>query len=181
MENSQSVYLNNGLGTSQEQGNTDDHVWKALYSHSYTVLFTCENCDHGFDIDGWFYKFETITCPKCRTSYSGLFGRVLPANRLDQSETNKPYLGLETFDGQEFMFQINSAGRLNHTLTDHIILVISSKQPEKQYKVLGIMDFSEPKPKLQVISELSGNGKNTQIPKSEGKPKSFLAMLFGIW
>jgi hypothetical protein len=180
MENNPAAILDNGITQSQESLILDDHLWKVLYSHSYTILFQCENCDHGFDIDGWFYRFDSITCPKCRTTYAGFFGRILPKNQHNMTESNNNYLNLETFEGEEIQIGLNSASHRYQSLSDHIILVISSKRPEKQGKIWGILDYSEPKPKLQLLSNIPGNGRNDQNPKNQGKSKSLLAMLFGI-
>ena len=172
MENSQAAYINVGRQVNQDQNISDDHYWKALYSHSFTAVFTCENCDNQFDIDGWFYKFDSVVCPKCKSVYSGFFGRVLPLNQPD-------CIDLETFDGQRAQISLKSRGKSFPSLSNHIILVLSSKILEKQEKLWGIIDYSESKPHLQLLSHLSGNREDVAENKNNGKSKSFFSTLFG--
>ncbi len=172
MENSQSDFIDSERQGNQDQNISGDHYWKAFYSHSFTALFNCENCNHEFEIDGWFYKFDTVTCPKCQTSYTGFFGRVLPTNQSD-------CIDMETFDGQKVQISLKSHGKSFPGLVNHIILVLSSKVHDQQGKLWGIIDYSVAKPHIQLLAQMSTDTVNRSEKREPAKSKSLLSMLFG--
>jgi hypothetical protein len=172
MENNQAVFISGELQYSQQQSIeiADDYFWKALYSHSYTLLFTCENCDYEFDIDGWFYKFEDIICPKCKTKYSGIFGKVL------QKPTDK--LRIETFEGEAMAILLPSGSRIKTDVYEHIILVVFSQKSEIQRKPLGLIDYSEPEPEFKLFQFKSNLDNNKSQKSDDRKQTPILKYLF---
>lgn len=155
----------------------DDHIWKEFYSHSYTVLFKCEKCDHEFDIDGWFYQFETLACPKCGLFYSGIFGQLKVNNENGRPSTQ---MLLETFEGKRLDFSIPAGIKKLTDKNGHIVLVIFLKYPDQQYKPWGMIDYSETKPQFERFNSASGSGGQKSKKAGDHPQKSFLAnLLFG--
>jgi len=172
MENSQAVKLEGQI--SQPQELSDDYIWKALYSHTYTVQYKCINCENNFDIDGWFYKFEPVVCPKCNVSYSGIFGRVLYLTG------DKLILKIETFEGQQMDIPLPSGSRTAIVTLGHIVLILLARTSQNQNRPIGLIDYSENKPKIQFFNPAAEPGKEKIKNKDDGKPKSRLAqILFG--
>ncbi len=154
---------------------TDDFIWKALYSHSFTALFQCNNCDYEFDIDGWFYKFDDVICPKCKTVYSGVFGRIKQHSNSGKNGQHSDCIEIETFEGQMMRIPVPSG---TESTVDHIILLLFLEAAEKQSKSWAMIDYSTSKPKLQLFYSSRNHEKN-KIPKNrERKQKSLLAYLF---
>jgi hypothetical protein len=172
MENSQAVKLEGQI--SQPLELSDDHFWKALYSHTYTVQYKCINCENEFDIDGWFFKFEPVVCPKCEVGYFGIFGRVL------HIAGDKSLLKIETFEGQQMDVPMPSGSRNAVVTLGHIVLVLLAKTGPNQNRPIGLIDYSESKPKLQAFNPAAEPGKEKSNNKEGAKPKSRLAQfLFG--
>jgi hypothetical protein len=193
MENSQAANFINNLTSEQTtvQDLTGDYLWKALYSHSYTLFFNCAACSHQFDIDGWFYQFDSIICPHCKTEYSGVFGKILPGTVIDQNNSHKNILKLESFDGQEIEIHISTGKSLAKINLDHILLIIFAKIPDKVNKPWCTIDWSEKNAKPIYLQQVS----NTVPIKKENDPTSrakivipilllgilFVVGLFGIY
>jgi hypothetical protein len=165
MENSQATHLTNELPFPLElvAEEASDYLWKAFYSHSYTIIFKCENCDHEFDIDGWFFKFESLICPNCKTNYSGIFGKIIGSSKPDQNRLQRDTLKIETFEGQQMEIQLSNP-RSFVAIKDHIILIVFNKTSEKQNKPWCAIDYSISNSKVnylpvKMISTLSKNSK----------------------
>lgn len=159
----------------QMEDHANVHLWKTLYSHSYTLLFRCENCDHNFDIDGWFYTFNSIQCPKCRTLYSGIFGQIKETKEISSKEKYIDRYFLETFEGEELEIRLPSGSCMVNGRANHIALTIFNRIPDKPGKPWGIVDYSDKKPELKLFRDMKKGEPGYQRPVQ--KPKSFLAGL----
>ena len=113
------------------------------------LIFNCEKCNYQFDIDGWFYQFETIQCPHCNTIFSGYFGKVLPGSKNDNERAQKSVLKLESFDDQEFEIQLSSNTNVFAARQDHIVLVVFSKPKDGNSKPWCWFDWSTKNSKAQ--------------------------------
>ncbi len=158
----------------------DDEVWKAFYSHSYTVLFKCENCDHEFDIDGWFYRFDTMACPKCKTIYSGIFGQLKVEKSIIEGQSGISKVILETFEGDQVEIGQGTDPRRLTKRLGHIVLIVFVKFINHQDRPMGIIDYCENKPTLELFSSPNQAGGNFDNKPGQVKNRSFFSnLLFG--
>ncbi|NMB56070.1 MAG: zinc ribbon domain-containing protein [Leptolinea sp.] len=159
---------------------SDDQVWKAFYSHSYTVLFKCENCDHEFDIDGWFYRFDTMACPKCKTIYSGIFGQLKMEKTIIEEQSGSSRVILETFEGEKIEINLGKDPRRLAQKFGHIVLIVFVKSINHQNRPLGIIDYCEIKPSLELFNSPNDAGRNFNKKNGQVKNRSFFSnLLFG--
>jgi hypothetical protein len=144
MENSQITNFRSELTSTQvlTPDLSGDYLWKSLYSHSYTLFFNCENCSHQFDIDGWFYQFDSVECPQCKTIFTGVFGKIIPGSKIDTERTQKGILKLESFDNQEIQIHLSSTASIFNAGRDHIVLVVFSKSKERNTRPWCWVDWS---------------------------------------
>jgi hypothetical protein len=179
MENSQTVNFSNELVATQMLAPdlAGDYIWKSLYSHSYTIIFNCEKCNYQFDIDGWFYQFETIQCPHCNTIFSGYFGKVLPSSKNDGGGPQKNVLKLESFDDQEFEIQLSSNANVFSGRQNHIVLVVFSKPKDRNSKPWCWFDWSTKNSKPQYFQPQIPTVQPHQEPASIKKPKSMVPFI----
>ncbi|GAP22938.1 hypothetical protein [Leptolinea tardivitalis] len=180
MDNCQTINVNQQekLLEQLDEQETKDYIWKSLYSHSYTLLFSCDTCGYEFDIDGWFYKFDPISCPKCKSTYDGLFGRVIQTH---SNGTEK--VSIETFEGQEMQISLPNKNKYISYKKDHIILILNQIRPNTSNSPFGVIDFTEQKPRILFFDPQveQRQNKNKDKNKDEKKGKSFLSsLLFGI-
>lgn len=183
MENSQTASFSNELAATQllTPEVSGDYIWKALYSHSYTIIFNCEKCNHQFDIDGWFYQFDAFQCPECKTIFNGYFGKVLPSYRSETERSLINVLKLESFDDQEFEIQLSSSTNVFASRKDHIVLVIFSKPKEKNSKPFCWFDYSVKNTKAQYFQPQLAAETNPREKIVKKKSKSmFPFILFGL-
>ena len=180
MENTQIASLTNEMSAVQVLAPylSGDFAWKSLYSHSYTLNFNCKTCNYQFDIDGWFYKFDSLECPQCKATYSGIFGNILPGSRMDQEIPSRSVLKLESFEGQEINIQLSSIARAFNARQDHIILVIFSKSSQRSNNPWCVVDWSVKNSKAQYFHPISNAGPNNQGKRIEKKSKSALPLIF---
>ncbi len=150
-------------------------LWKTFYSHSYTLFFRCEYCDHNFDIDGWFYTFNPVICPECKTQYSGLFGQIKDFKQVISKEKFKDRYLLETFEGEEYEVRLPQGAFLPTGKVNHIALTIFNRIPDKPGKPWGFIDYSDKKPELKLFHEMNKNDQGYK--RTSNKQKSFLASL----
>jgi len=179
MENSQTVNFSNELAAAQMLAPdlAGDYIWKSLYSHSYTIIFNCEKCNYQFDIDGWFYQFETIQCPHCNTIFSGYFGKVLSSSKNDVAGTMKNVLKLESFDDQEFEIQLSANTNIFSTRKDHIVLVVFSKPKDKNSKPWCWFDWSTNNSKPQYFQPQITAVQTQQDVTPKKKSKSIVPLI----
>jgi hypothetical protein len=179
MENSQTANYSNDFPAENVlvQDLTGDYLWKPLYSHSYTLFFNCATCSHLFDIDGWFYQFESIVCPQCRTVYSGVFGKTMPGTIVDAEKPGKNILKLESFDGQAFEIQLSSNNILSKVQLDHIFLIIFSKVNERAEKPWCAVDWSIKNSKAIYLQPLSNTVPVARSQRSTHKTNPLIPIL----
>ena len=184
MENSQTVNLSNEMSAVQVLAPyiSGDYIWKSLYSHSYTLFFNCKTCNYQFEIDGWFYKFEALECPKCKAVYSGVFGNILPGSRMDHEKPNKSVLKLESFEGQKINIQLSNIANAFDAWQDHIILVIFSKSNERGNNPYCVVDWSGKNSKAQYFHPQSDTVPIRRGKTSEKKLKRLIPfILLGLF
>jgi hypothetical protein len=174
MENTQIAKLTNEMTTAQllQPDLTGDYLWKSFYSHSYTLVFNCETCGHQFDIDGWFYQFDSLECPQCKNVFTGVFGKILSGSRLSHEISQKSVLKLEVFDGQEIDIKVSSSASDLKTMQDHIVLVIFSKSNDKSSRPWCLVDWSVKDVKAQYLQSHSITVPIKREKPSEMKSKS---------
>ncbi len=154
---------------------SDVNLWKAFYSHSYTLFFRCEYCDHNFDIDGWFYTFNPVICPKCKTQYSGLFGQIKDSKPTANQDKFTDRYVMETFEGEEFEIRLPPGAYMPNGKANHIALTLFNRIPDKPGKPWGLIDYSDNKPELRLFHEMKQGDRS--VNRAPNKPKSFLAGL----
>jgi hypothetical protein len=172
MENSQTAKFSHDLVSEQSlvQELTGDYLWKSLYSHSYTLFFNCATCSYQFDIDGWFYQFESIVCPQCHTEYNGVFGKTLPGTVIDLDRPQRNVLKLESFDGQEIDVHISSNNSLSKIQLDHLLLVIFAKPCEKGLRPWCAIDWSDKNAKAIYLQPVVNANPVKKVKAPEKKP-----------
>jgi len=122
---------------------SSEQIWKSLYSRSFTIFYQCQVCDNLLDIDGWFFHFDPVHCPKCGTVYTGIFGKVLTVNSFSQESNIKNLIHMESFEGQEMDVNLPvSCNELNQKI-DHIILILFSKLSDKKSNPWCFFDWSD--------------------------------------
>jgi hypothetical protein len=179
MENSRTAKFTADMSAAQvlSPDFVSDSLWKSLYSHSYTLFFNCEHCNFQFDIDGWFYTFDSIECPQCKTSYSGVFGKILPFPKQPHELTQKNVLKLESFDNQSFDIQLSTNSKVFESKMDHIILVIFSSLQGKSFKPFCWSDWSIKNSNVQYFQPQSATIPTKRVKISDKKSKSIIPLI----
>jgi hypothetical protein len=184
MENSRTVKFAADMTVAQvlSPDFNSESLWKSLYSHSYTLFFNCEHCNFLFDIDGWFYTFDSIECPQCKTSYSGVFGKIITSTRQSHEFSQKSVLRLESFDNQSFDIQLPVNSNVFESKMDHIILVIFSKSIGKSFKPFCWSDWSIKNSNIQYFQPHSDTIPIKRVKNTEKKIKPIIPLvLLGLF